>query len=254
MCKKFLILLIILLLTEFIYAQCYYGKNNFGKVEIINDSTCLVSFLYIFSGIHTTTALTDTCYIKTIGDTILLSSKIKKHIEIKPSLKAIENDNADCQSLTIIYYYKKIKNKYKLYNEIAAIHDERIVCNYTTIWNGVIIVFLSGLEYIRVLYEGTRTDHFTIEISGFYETQFVYFDNFKLLKKGNKLIPIDTKQNTDCFINNGFYFPIMKKSNEFKPYKCIVYWTKGLQGLPNIMLGTAGKPFYPDRYTPIEYE
>jgi hypothetical protein len=60
---------------------------------------------------------------------------------------------------------------------------------------------------------------------------FIFLDDFPLLIKGNKLIPIDKKKNEECFINNGFYFPIIKKSKKEKNFKTIPAWTIGLQGL-----------------------
>jgi hypothetical protein len=64
--------------------------------------------------------------------------------------------------------------------------------------------------------------------------EVLFLNNFPLLMKGNKLIPCGDKNLLeDCWVNNGFYFPIMKKSKKDVEFETIVRWSIGLRGLCN---------------------
>ena len=61
----------------------------------------------------------------------------------------------------------------------------------------------------------------------------LYFHEFPLLIKGKKLVPCGNKEQLEeCWINNGFYFPIMRQRRKKSEIKTISLWSIGLQGLP----------------------
>ncbi|MFV0502294.1 MAG: hypothetical protein ACK5MH_11980 [Bacteroidales bacterium] len=102
--KKIFIYFAVITLSsiKILNAQTYYGKNEFGKFEFINDSVCTVSFLGLpFWDI------VDTCsYIKN-QDTIFLSSKIQQ-CEIK--YRSYESPIGKGYPVLMKIYEKRQKN------------------------------------------------------------------------------------------------------------------------------------------------
>ena len=62
--------------------------------------------------------------------------------------------------------------------------------------------------------------------------RYALFNEFPLLMKGDSIYPIDNEKNYQCWIDNGFFFPIMTKGHDDPgeardiPYKRI-----GLEGI-----------------------
>ena len=66
----------------------------------------------------------------------------------------------------------------------------------------------------------------------YFSCQYALFNEFPLVVKGDSIIPVDNEKNYQCWIDNGFFFPIMKKSYD-KPWeaKDLPYQRIGLEGI-----------------------
>ncbi len=209
------------------YSQIYYGKNNFGKFELINDSICSVSFMFDYEN------KTDTCYYYTNNDTIFISSKRINPIEVSVYSEKQEYNQ---HYPVLLKSYIKHKDSYELLHEYSyGTYDtiNKIIHfnQYKPIKNSIIVI-KDGPIYYRFIWEYDSVSHFSINDHNRYQ-QYTFFNNFPLLVKKNKLIPINKEKNFNCWIENGFYFPIMKKSKISKKYKTVAYWSAGLRGLPS---------------------
>lgn len=219
---------IILLSINSLNAQTYYGKKDFGKIEFVKDSVCTVSFAG--EGLYN---IIDTCYYRKNGDTLFLSSKLKTRYEVQLNNK----EQPIGQGFpTLIKVYWKTGKKYELMFEYLSIYDtvnNQIVFNNDfPILDNTILVISGGYYYNRMIWKNKESRYFTIKKVKYSGLQHVFLDNFPLLIKVNKLIPIDETKNFQSWVDNGFYFPVMKKSKKEKEYKTIGYWSIGLRGLP----------------------
>lgn len=225
-------IIFLLLFSSSIYSQTYYGNKDFGKLEFVNDTLCKVSF-------------TSSDYIKHDNvlkykrncDTIWLSSDIKTPYKIKKydSVNFADNRKGDS---AVLKQYRKSGKDYKLINEYLGklnISRSEIIFYFsnTRLFKGDIIVFdILGYKRLRIETEDT-IENFTINLLDEGLEALYIFDEFPLLIKDDKIIPIDYNKNELCWLQNGFYFPTMKKSKKDKSYKTIGYWAIGLIGLPN---------------------
>ena len=77
-----------------------------------------------------------------------------------------------------------------------------------------------------------RYDYLKIDMGNMYSScHYALFDEFPLLVKGDSIFPIDNEKNYQCWIDNGFFFPIMTKGqDESWKAKDIPYWRVGLEG------------------------
>jgi hypothetical protein len=93
------------LLCGFCEAQTYYGKGNFGRLEMLNDSTCTICFI-ISPNITNSQGgkLTDTCSLVKSGDTLYISTRERFRF------KAAENYSDDFleDNPTVYKLFKKI--------------------------------------------------------------------------------------------------------------------------------------------------
>lgn len=212
-------------------AQSFFGVNGLGHLEILNDSICTVRFItdhdvWGFS----LERLTDTCSFIKSGDTIFISTPKKQRFELA--------ENCYCDTtgkLPIIFYVfsrESGKDNYQLcYEGICYACKNHLIdfTNYSNFHNGDIVVVRYFTDYERFKW---------IYGKGEFILRYIWndgccLDNFPLLVKGNKLIPIDKEKNEQCWIENGFYFPTMKKSSKKKFFDVIVKWSLGLRDLPN---------------------
>lgn len=77
-----------------------------------------------------------------------------------------------------------------------------------------------------------RYDYLKIDMSNRYSlSQYALFNEFPLVVKCDSIFPIDNEKNYQCWIDNGFFFPIMIKRHD-KPWEAedIPYWRVGLEG------------------------
>jgi hypothetical protein len=229
-------------------AQTYYGQNDFGKIEIINDSNCVLSFSHVQSAGY------DTCSYKKHGDTVFISTPAKVRYRVIPSKEHIcANIDTSLWIYTVVrpyaiikkYRYEDYKGQYICVEEYAAAYDDVkgiFILNDCPIKTGDIIV-VYNFWYSRFLYIGEECNNFIIQEDYTNEMCSTFFDNFPLLIKGSKLIPIDKEKNKQCWIDNGFYFPTLKISKKRKSYKTVFFPLIGLSGLPNEKCYD-GKPYY----------
>lgn len=228
------IVLILLLASNFAYTQSYYGKNNLGRFELVNDSVCTVSFLGLPNW-----DIVDTCFYRKNKDTIFLSSIVKQQCNIEYN----SYESPIGKGLPVLLkMYRKINHKYTLVGEVwDLVYDtlnNRIVWNnHRDVPNKLIVIRIGPYYDIRTEIKAqsnpTNRDRMPIVINiDYVPISNLYFDDFPLLLKRNKLIPLDKTKNETCWIENGFYFPVMKKSKKVKKYRAITYWSKGLRGLP----------------------
>lgn len=227
------IIFIILLSINSVNAQTYYGKKDFGKFEFVNDSVCTVSFICGIGVDYFIPFIDTISYIKK-GDTIFISTNIKRLFEVSNIDKKLTEDTNINPYFMIIKKYSKIRGKYKFQWESVIKYNK--YRNYFDFdediyKDDVVVIQLYGI-YKRFIWKDKNAERFRINVVGL-GSQDVFFDSFPLLIKGKKLIPIIKEKNNQCWIENGFYFPVMKESNKTKEYKTIVEWTIGLKGLPN---------------------
>jgi hypothetical protein len=218
-------------------AQSYYGINNFGKIEFLNDSMYQIYCAMDF-GIDEFYQYPDTGYYRNQDDTIWLSSKIKIPYQL---YRFEEKQSVDSVFPVFLkrYVYDCNENLYKLEQEsCSGILDENrplIVFNDQHVNKNDLLVFLWGIEYERLIWEEEDTNFFAIQYIDTLHTvhRRIYFNEFPLVKRKKKLIPIDEKKVQQCWIENGFYFPIMKKRKGRKDFATLARWSMGMQGLPD---------------------
>jgi hypothetical protein len=75
----------------------------------------------------------------------------------------------------------------------------------------------------------------------------VVFNEFPLLIKRNRLIPIDKEKQMQCWLDNGFFFPKMKIRKKEEKYDIINGYHIGLRNLPTEMKQGISKPL-PRKY------
>ena len=236
---RLLIITLLLYIPFVIQAQpTYYGQGDFGRVEIINDSTLTVSFVCLASS-----SLVDTCYYYRIGDTIWISTKIKQRFSVTTYNESqIEiKDTVSYKPIILKVYrllYKRRSSKklsYQLIGEDVVMINEdnnRIVLNvYSPIYEGDILV-IQNYNYVRLRWN-YGTTRYAIINQHVHRFDAHVFNDFPLLVKNNKLIPLDKQKQKACWIDNGFYFPVMKLSKKKKFHDCIGWWSMGLQDLPS---------------------
>ena len=213
--------------------EYYYGKDNFGQLVIINDSSFSATFYR--EGWH---VYNDTGYYHRNGDTLFLSTISKNKYKIE---EISERDLPELRFLSggLIKVYKKDRSNYYIATEeFANVYDEETKKYYLIYYfdGNEIIVFCDNYHaYTRVRYKKKMHDNERrkiLKIEVLDESLSLHLDDFPLLKRENILIPINKEKNEDCWINNGFYFPKMKKKKQ-RNFKVVGVWSKGLFGLPS---------------------
>lgn len=247
--KKIYFYIVFTILSTTIQAQVYYGKNQFGRLKFINDTTGTVTFISLLSG----GVAVDTCDILKHEDTIWLSTKAKWRYKVNVFDEPQTSSNPWYPVIIKRYYYASYDKKYKYHyeGEGVAMYDSvtNSIIYENKLWgiNDYIIAFKDIFEYFRVKcsFGNSRNDFaITIEYNPDYHNGVV-FDNFPLLIKNNRLKPIDKNEQMKCWLDNGFFFPKMKKSKKSKRYNIRNGLYIGLMNLPS-ELGTT-KPI------PIKY-
>lgn len=236
MLKNYKIISFIILILIFTYSvsnsqSLYFGKNRFGRLELINDSIgtiCLNSFQ---------TKIIDTIYYRKTNDTMWISTKIKEIYSTIVSDSAIPVLDG---SPVIIKRYKKIDDKTYILTQQFVLPFDKI--NQQIVFNNM----QPPLEYGEILYfcewpsskflvkepylSVIGAKYFTIKFITLYNSGH-YFNEFPLKIKKGKLIPISNEAQQKCWINNNYYFPVMKKSKKEKYYYTVAQYSQdmGLQ-------------------------
>ena len=232
--KKFSIFFCLFFLLNVldVIGQVYYGENKFGKIQFINDSTVYVHFIdRPFNKIQ------DTCLIERIGDTLFLSTKETwkyKLVDIKKEEYHIKNSIP-----TICKIYWTYKNKYEFEQEIIAEKDVEknlIYVNFSPLPVDYVLIFNNYGIFSRTKVHIPNDDEYTCLIFAYNKitinNNLCVLDRFPLLVRGNKLIPINESQQTQCWVDNGFLFPKMKMYKKKKKYNLISDYSIGLQDMP----------------------
>ena len=126
-----------------------------------------------------------------------------------------------------IFYMDSISRQiYIPYKEGYCRYADIIIVNYNS-------HYVRLCKDIDTSYSGLDSkDYLKIDLSNIYSTcHTALFNNFPLVIKGDSIIPIDSEKNYQCWVDNGFFFPIMTKSSD-EPWKAndITYWRVGLEG------------------------
>ncbi|MBR1718173.1 MAG: hypothetical protein IJ715_02755 [Bacilli bacterium] len=233
--------MILVCFSNNIVSQIYYGKNNFGRLEFVNDSVYVASFYQLCDLICYDTGT----YYK-INDTLFLNSKVMAAFVVE---KISKDDGFDLEKGGndidhIIKIYTKDPKNHSLYHlniEIigrSIFYDDigkELRCPPLSLYKDKLIVLYDGFVYnrVKIKQDCGSFAHFKIKLIDD-KIDRIYFDNFPLLIKKNKLIPIDKNKNEDCWINNGFYLPTMKKSTkDNKQFRRMVLMYRGIAGLNN---------------------
>ncbi len=219
--KNFFIATMCVIFCNIVFPQTYYGKNDFGKLEFINDSMYVASFYSDNAMIFYDTGT----YYK-IEDTLFLNSKVKTAFVLEKISREegykMEDGNGLHYNIKFFSRPPELHGEYQMDIECVGcciLYDDinkEFKCP-VSFCDDIIVIF-DGAIYKRFLAKG---DHhygeYKIKITDD-KMDRIYLDNFPLQIKKNKLIPIDKNKNEDCWINNGFYFPIMtRKSKDYEP-------------------------------------
>lgn len=100
------------------------------------------------------------------------------------------------------------------------------------------IIIVNHIDYYARLCKDMDTsvypsyDYLKIDLTNRYSLcQKALFNEFPLMIKGDSIFPVDNEKNYQCWIDNGFFFPIMIKGHD-KPWEArdIPYRRVGLEG------------------------
>lgn len=231
-----------------LWGQRYYGKNDFGMIDLSNDSSVIVSFIGSF-GIDHIINLKEKGIVRKAKDTLFLSTV--ERWEYKVSVDSVMNfkRNHCVPTLYRIYHYNSQTREYDFDREGIAWRDTiigkvNIWCE--DMWPGYYLLMIKVYnQYERIVLK--NIDYFenngmliTISRNPNFKGHLV-FDDFPLLIKGNKLVPISKNKCFQCWIENGFVFPKMKKKNQFMPYYTYYGYNKSLT-LPILKIPKKLKP------------
>mgnify|MGYP000906758996 CR=1 FL=1 len=240
--NKIIIVAILTTMSFLCSGQVYYGKGKFGKIEFVNDSVALLSFINMNDKIISTQV-----YYSGHNDTIFMSTKVEEPFNVFFSKTKIPINTGGWCVLTKNYIMLSqlklgIEGCFGYYDTIT----KNVVFNDFFVKNGDILVFKDGPFYVRLKIHTNNYEerYFSIHPNGSSE-DVIYLKKFPLLKKGNCLIPISKTLNYQCWVDNGFYFPKMKISKKDQEYKTIPIWSLGLRGLPywnNLENGVGTEP------------
>jgi len=234
--KLHLLFTTLVILFSNIQAQTYYGKKMFGRIQTINDSVTTVTFISFMN-----TRSVDTCYIRKNMDTIFLSTKT----QWRHKVNIFDNEQTvsyPCfpwdYPIIKIYKYSYPDKKYEYQGEVVGIRDSlthSIVILSVFYRGNYIIVYKDFFFYYRVKCSFNNERNFIVLEHNPDYVKGVIFNDFPLLIKGNRLIPIDKEKQMQCWFDNGFFFPKMKMSKKNKKYHVINGHYIGLRNLPTKM-------------------
>lgn len=227
--KIILTLFLIFTIINLTSQSLYFGKNRFGRMAIINDSICVLSF-YNFG--FNTEPYNDTCNYIIKNDTMFISTKMKDRYEIlsiDTTIPIFKSENV------ITRVYRKSGDYYNLQKEFVIAYDKvnrQVILNNDeyNIKKGDLILFVDkgrilltdkycnkiNSQYIAIKFNRFLYD--TSQKMGMPYYFSIFLNDFPLIIKGNKIFPAFETDNEQCWAENGFYFPVMKKSKNEKPY------------------------------------
>lgn len=255
--KNLYVSLMILIVCANIQAQIYYGKKSFGQIQIINDSVCTISFLYNYG------YAIDTCFIRKSEDTIFISSKeswrCKVNIYKEDKIETLGKDIDIIRDIIIVkqYNYSFPNKKYEYVGEYPGIYDSiektYILRRGSFSWGNYLLVYKDLFCYSRIncVIDSMYNNYVGLELNPqCLVNRMLIFNDFPLLVKGNKLVPIDKEKQAQCWLDNGFLFPKMTISDKRKNYNVIYANYIGLKNLSTELNPELSK-FLPKKYMEI---
>lgn len=242
-------------------SQNFYGEKGYGRLTIVDDSTIKAYFLD--NSIHGDGFHNIISYYKS-GDTLFLNSGHLPNytfdslrttgITFPPTNGSVpvimkvfgRTDELDTSTFGC-YWVNEGCDYYLEYENIAYFEKESktVIGEIHDPTKSHIAVFKLYGYFIRAYIPKQREEynlkeHFyaSIDFSGsFKNSGKVTFDKFPLLLKNGSLYPIDKEKNFQCWIDNGFYFPIMHQSEGKRHYEYMTLeWNIGLHGLKGLYL------------------
>lgn len=207
MCKKNkLLAVIVLTLLSSCTSKIFYGIDGYGKINFYNENN--FSYDYYDTGI-------DTGFYHRVKDTFFLNSPVKS---IKMEIDSSKNGRKTIPIKGIIYSENRcLKEKILLDLDIST---DKIILNDIFLEQGDI--FQIGYPDVNLFYYYAEKDTLLNDIIAtldlFSNKRKKYFDNFKLLKTRNYLVPISSSRKYFEKIND-VEFEMLKKGKQNKKYK-----------------------------------
>lgn len=246
--NKAILLLCIVGITHVMEAQTYYGKHGIGKMELMDDSTILAYF--VDRWIPDKGSFEELSYSKS-GDMIILNSATEPRAKIDTCLcddSVVEDELNHVIPVIAKVFLPKGEliipaDYYLAYEEIAFLDTMTKKVKVSIYYQEDAIVVINAFGfYCRAFLPGDLIRlpsggecHAVVDISGSFTNHGLFFKDFPLRIKGKRLVPADSLKNFQCWIENGFYFPIMKKTRKRCTFEYpTAEWNIGLNGLPGI--------------------
>ena len=226
----------------------FTGINGYFVLSFANDSIIQARFLQIDQY---------QCYqeipYRRKGDTIILHNSTQARLphSVCSSVEAKQLRPQDGIPVIVRFFYplqpwkKKEIQEHRLNYECIFYMDStthQIYIPYGKeycLYSDIISVCYGNYYHVRLYKdmdisyaESQSEDYLKIDLSKLNSVwRDALFNEFPLLVKGDSIFPIDNEKNYQCWIDNGFFFPIMTKGQD-EPWKAkdIPYWRVGLEG------------------------
>lgn len=228
-----------MILTCNVFCQDYYGRHHFGKLSIIDSNTVKIDFMHdnlIRDWSFDKYALE--CTYERRGDTLFLSTNNIPMITARYEESVVPENQHGIPA--VVHYYKMSdKGDYYLTWSRAYLYDTTtnsivIQWNCGTSLEGIIVVDF-GIFPSRTL----LTDRAGVKTQGGYSLIItvdqsipeMYLSKFPLLIQGRYIKPISMMENERCWIDNGFYFPVLVRKRKNRIYDFISNHEIGYEGL-----------------------
>lgn len=201
-------------------AQHFVAKDGSGELRIIDGSRYEISF-YSISGVDSDTEVSiyDTGYYRIKKDTIFLSSKMRSWADIATiydtsELECWEAAQYLIQNLGIndqgewFEHYKYLVGNVFHKGDTIILYCPMFLCR-----DCIISVFDNHLQRRVIpdekLFRSYQQEKFYYVIIYPDKAGSIYLSDFPLLIRGKRLIPINENKRFECFVYNGFEFPVM---------------------------------------------
>lgn len=224
----------------------YVGDDGRFVLSFANDSIIQARFFNVdrfdrYQNIH----------YRRNEDTIFLHNSSQPRVTYSLcKLNDVQNlDNKATIPVIIRFFYPEQPNRKGVAQKHLLMHEgiyymdsislqiyipyKEVYCSYSD------IIVVSHHNYHTRLYKEIDTsyypiyDYLEIDLSNRYSScLYALFNDFPLLMAGDSIYPIDNEKNYQCWIDNGFFFPIMiKKHDEPWEAKDIPYRNIGIEGV-----------------------
>lgn len=238
--KKFLSLVMLsMVLVYNVFCQDYYGRHHFGRLSIIDSNTIMIDFAHdnlIRNWSFDSSALE--CSYTRNGDTLFLSTNNSPKITAR-YVESVIPENQYGIPVVVHYYKMSDKGNYDLMWSRAYLYDTTtnsiVVRLYRgTSYEGMIVVDFGVFPSRTILPDRTvvkTNGDYSLIITVDQAIQETYLAKFPLLIQGWRIKPISMKANEKCWIDNGFYFPVLVRKKKNRLYDSISNHEIGYEGL-----------------------